>query len=581
MGFDYLNEDAVFYCLAMPVVKFKCDAGQRRVYANGKPVLTVDAKISSMSKMQIQTKVCPILKPKTCQCNLTGWNNFGKAKADGKTVLISRPVPVNLCAFGSPILIKSSGVRGKAEQGFAPNISSISWQELYKDNAKAKETKTPALDTPDIPEISDVSEAAAIGGAVAGNFEQEDKKSGENKNNKAVKAEAVAVKENKAKENAEAKVEEKAKEQPKTNLICPYTDCEKCRGCAYPKASTEVDNDSQKLRQSYAALDDVDKDDYDRYYERVNEQYGTTRWTYAAHHIISGNQVFKPHPEIVRLANFYGYDINCAENCIFLVSKEDDYGSRVKSVSAYDAMSEAKMQWHLGGHSYSFDAETLDMLYKQIAAQTHTQPQRPLKNYMQLLSDELGKMEQSLMSRRVCRNTPQQKAAFIKRMNNLAQKIKQHLAAFRYQPAQSYPYYVSKEAYLYTFSLPSTTKVIFAQSVPEGLKMQLFRVGRDKEQIKDKGSQIFSMADVDSRRDCITFCTNAEHFLFIEGDSTAETALPFKPEYSKKLPLIPLEADGYMRHYASDILVWLRDTQTNYTAPLRKINERLKEVNNR
>lgn len=580
MGFDYLNEDAVFYCLAMPLVKFKCDAGQRKVYANGKPVLTVDAKISSMSKMQIQTKVCPILKPKTCQCSLTTWLNMGKAKADGKTVLINTPGLVNNCMMGSPIFIKSSGVRGKVEQGLAPNISSISWQELYKDNAQSEEIKTPAVDTTEIPEVSDISDAA-IGGAAAGKAVQEDKETGENKADKSAKAETVAVKEDKAKEEAKAKAAENAKEEPKNNLMCPYTDCEKCRGCAYPKASTDVDNDSQKLRQSYDALDDVDKDDYDRYYERVNEQYGTTRWTYAAHHIISGNQVFKPHPEIVRLANFYGYDINCAENCIFLVSKEDDYGSRIKSVSAYDAMSESKMQWHLGGHSYSFDAETLDMLYKQIAAQTHAQPQRPLKNYMQLLSDELGKMEQSLMSRKVCRNTPQQKAAFIKRMNNLARKIKQHLAAFRYQPAQSYPYYVSKEAYLYTFSLPSTTKVIFAHSVPNGVKMQLFRVGRDKEQIKDKGSQVFSLKDIDSRRACITFCTNAEHFLFIEGDDTAETALPFKPEYSKKLPLIPLEADGYMRHYASDILVWLRDTQTNYTAPLRKINERLKEVNDR
>ena len=85
----------------------------------------------------------------------------------------------------------------------------------------------------------------------------------------------------------------------------------------------------------------------------------------------------------MRLANFYnemknsgntiykGYDINGAANCIMLISKDREYRQKAddavkKNISAYDAMSMTGIQWHLGGHSYTFAKDEIPIFHQRI-----------------------------------------------------------------------------------------------------------------------------------------------------------------------------------------------------------------------
>ena len=143
-----------------------------------------------------------------------------------------------------------------------------------------------------------------------------------------------------------------------------------------PDSQVSVDNKSQILAENYAAAtkDESQRDDIDSLYYALRNRYGTRYWSYAAHHIISGNQVFKQLTELVRLADFLHYDINNAKNCIYLASKEEGYGAVRKdqrNISAYDVMSVSKLQWHVGGHQYSFAKDELPVLRHNIEKAHH------------------------------------------------------------------------------------------------------------------------------------------------------------------------------------------------------------------
>ena len=548
---DYLTENAVFGCILNSSVQIRCqETGNSKVRCGGRKLLTVGAVLKSAAGI----KPCPALTaaaggaPQPCQCILGTWLNVSGNKAANLPLL--KKSTKNICTMGGgSIFVKLSGANGKVV-----NAGSIGFSKAADAGAEPH-----------------------------------------------VKNEANAEGKSRVASGALPAVPEKSSVLPKENsyenLFCPYGTKPACKTCKYPASSVLVDNDSNKLRENYALQPASDKDAYDAYYEKILAEYHCEYWSYAAHHIISGNQVFRPHEELVRLANFYGYDINNAKNCIYLVSKEIEYGKQEttdKQVSAYDTMSLSGIQWHLGGHRYTFAKKEIKLLKCRIRLYTKKEISGPLKDYAALLEDELEKVEYTLQRRKVCRDDKRLKTAFIKRMDILSGSIKRKLAAFHEKPHRSFPYYVSKTAFSYTFSLPRTAKLLFVQRDEDGaVLLEKIRAERYEETINERGRslkfksikeeegkqnpQLFSLASWEEKRACIEFCENIEHIVLTQDVDTS--VLPFSPEFvfPQQITVQPgLDVQEALAQYDTEIMVWLRDNQNPYTAPIKKIKERLK-----
>lgn len=588
---DYLTENAIFSCSISPAVIIKCkETSNKKVKYKGTVLLTKNAKIDT------KAGICPVLTaqaqgtPQQCRCSLSTWGNYSmNTTAQGSAFLTKDSR--NSCIYGGLISVKISGMFfPKVVKDSKENISSINWLKPFVETTQKNTGKMPkSIKSVDINNNSSLK---------AGDFSP-----------RAVNQEKINTADFKSNTVESLATKDGIKSKPQ-NLLCNMDKGEKCKRCRYPSASVDVNNDSIKLRRNYENQSDDEKDDYDHYYENIFDNFTEKYWTDAAHHIISGNQVFKKCQAIVKLANFYneeylsgntaykGYDINSAKNCIMLISKDVEYSKKVdskveKNISAYDAMSTTGIQWHLGGHSYTFNKEEIPVLHQRIKLFTKKEA-RELKNYVELVEEELNKIQISMCKNKVCRATPRQNAAFVTRMNNLSAKIKKYLGDFRIKPHRSYPYYVSQEAFRYTFSLPRTGKIILVRQGDKenSLLLEKFRVKRFEDTIMDRDknldfSRIFNEQDVQnpkefvfndeqSKKDCIYFCDNIEHFILIDNPNL--NLLPFKIDAENILSLQGIEkisSEQFLQQHDTEILVFLRNNVVTYTAPVKKIKERL------
>lgn len=591
---DYLTENAIFSCSMSSAVIIKCkETSNKKVKYKGTVLLTKNAKIDT------KAGICPVLTaqaqgtPQQCRCSLSTWGNYSmNTTAQGSAFLTKDSR--NSCIYGGLISVKISGMFfPKVVKDSKANISSINWLKPFVETTqKNSDTMPKSVKSVNINNSSSLK-ARDLSSQV---INQE-----KIVNTSDFKSNTVQPLVNKA--------EIKLKPQ---NLLCNMDKGERCKHCRYPSASVEVNNDSIKLRRNYESQSDDEKDDYDHYYEDIFDNFTEKYWTDAAHHIISGNQVFKKCQAIVKLANFYneeylsgntaykGYDINSAKNCIMLISKDVEYSKKVdskveKNISAYDAMSTTGIQWHLGGHSYTFNKEEIPVLHQRIKLFTKKEA-RELKNYAELVEEELNKIQISMCRNKVCRATPRQNAAFVTRMNNLSARIKKYLGAFRIKPHRSYPYYVSLEAFRYTFALPRTGKIMLVRQGKDknSLLMEKFRVKRFEETITDRNRNLefgriyneetgqnpreFVFDNEQAQKDCIYFCDNIEHFILVGNPDIA--LLPFKIEAANILSLPvteEMQSEQFLQRHDTEILVFLRNSATAYTAPAKKIKERLQQ----
>lgn len=587
---DYLTENAIFSCSMSSAVIIKCkETSNKKVKYKGTVLLTKNAKIDT------KAGICPVLTtqaqgtPQQCRCSLSTWGNYSmNTTAQGSAFLTKDSR--NSCIYGGLISVKISGMFfPKVVKDSKANISSINWLKPFVETTQKNTGKMPkSVKSVDINNSGSLKAGDVSSQAIEKTVNTSD-----------FKSKTVQPLANKA--------EIKLKPQ---NLLCNMDKGERCKHCRYPSASVEVNNDSIKLRRNYESQSDDEKDDYDHYYEDIFDNFTEKYWTDAAHHIISGNQVFKKCQAIVKLANFYneeylsgntaykGYDINSAKNCIMLISKDVEYSKKVdskveKNISAYDAMSTTGIQWHLGGHSYTFNKEEIPVLHQRIKLFTKKEA-RELKNYAELVEEELNKIQISMCKNKVCRATPRQNIAFVTRMNNLSAKIKKYLGDFRIKPHRSYPYYVSQEAFRYTFSLPRTGKIMLVRQGDKenSLLLEKFRVKRFEDTIMDRDKNLdfsrifneqdgqnpkeFVFNDEQSKKDCIYFCDNIEHFILIDNPNL--NLLPFKIDVENILSLQGIEkisSEQFLQQHDTEILVFLRNNVVTYTAPVKKIKERL------
>lgn len=546
---EFLTENAVFICDKGGVITCK-DSGNNSVKYNGATLLTTGATVNT------KAGVCLTLRA-PCNCQLSAWiPGFSPMKiSNGKPLLID--TAKNFCRVGAGnISVKVSGVFGNLTTGNAP--ASMSITALTLNNSADSKQNVPAT-----------------------------KNSTENISTANISTAKVPA------ENSK-----KLLSKPSKNLFCPYNENDaKCQNCEYPRTPTTIDNNSAKLRENYLAhiVDENNRDEVDKHFLKVQDKF-----KFQAHHLISGNQIFAPikkakdgrkinrRAKLVRLANFCGYDINNAQNCIMLVMYGKNYGEQAggKSGGAYDTMSLAKIQWHVGGHSYKFSPEETKKIQAQIRFYTKKNSAAPILNYVQAVSAELDKIQAELATSIVCRNSPAQKNSLIARLNKLSAEIKEKLGAFTEKPQKSFPFYVSKEAYTYAFNLPQTAKIILIRRARGKFLFEKFRAERFSEVLTSdsgkklifnpKGAKNFSLDTRENVIDCIAFCDNIEFFILAKNVDFGEISFLAAEKFTKKLSGEITDGLKFLEQHDTEILVWLRDMQGEYqyTAIKKKIDER-------
>ena len=555
---NFLTEKALFMCNQGGVIRCT-DSGNKAVTHDGAKLLTTGATLKDCNGI-CQILVAAQVKPPNCKCQLSTWSGFTSKNFSGGKALLTDSSK-NICSLGGTVSVKFSGHIDKITTGSNPGDMKLA--------------------------------AAQIVSAVAGNekISSGEQKifSSDNQGQSPTKTFAEAEKISTVAQNLTI-----SKKVEHGKLFCPFDkNLQRCRTCAYPQSSTTIKNDAAKLFANYERYTSnvANRDEVDDHYYKIFASYEKSLWSYQSHHIICGNQVFAQHLELVRLANFFGYDINNALNCIRLVSREDDYGTKPggKSASAYDIMSLSKIQWHVGGHSYKFSPKEIERIKTRIHFFKKDIQGDTILNYAELLNAELKKIETALMSHRTCRNSERQRQSFIMRMNNLSRKVKLILGSFADKPQKSFPYYVSKEAFTFAFGLPRTAKIVVVSCAEDGkFSFEKFRVERFDETIKsERGQKLlfkpiddpkkFSLCTRNGKADCIVFCENIEYVIF--ADDVCKEDMPFRidEKFSKRLSRIVDSSVKFLEENETEILIWLRDLQDDYqyTAPNKKIKERL------
>ncbi|MGL5982119.1 MAG: AHH domain-containing protein [Cetobacterium sp.] len=331
----------------------------------------------------------------------------------------------------------------------------------------------------------------------------------------------------KEKKNSENSKTKKDKERKFCNEAeCEQSDKEKFKNCKYRKKTNEVDNNAAKLRTNLNTnTDKKDKDDFDEISTLKKEENGKKNsCRIAAHHIISGKQVFQDLSEIVKLTQGVGYDINCAENGIFLPTNESNFGydkekiitDNEKIFSAYRAMDELGRQWHAGKHSYKIPK---DILNKNIEL-------NEIKNYAETVRKKVQEKFKIERYKQTCRDKDEQKKKIIEKMNQISLEIKEKLRDFKQNPQNSYPYFVSKVAVEYAYSIPETIKVITLSAANDSVFCRKYRVENEKNSdhkfvkgIQGEGIRKFNFSEEIDRSKFGEYCGNVQHFFIYSGEN--------------------------------------------------------------
>ncbi len=569
MGGKYATTAAKVSCPNLQGSITITETTNRTVKAEGNLILTRDgAKVTCNGTCQFLTNTVPqIGVPKPCPCKMSStlamWLGFSKNSAHGSKMLLDSSKI--LCNIGSAQLTFKTAGTSKTLQGNSISLSPIPPVSplIIKPNEKIS-----------VPEQS---------------F-----------------AEKISVPERSLAEKISAP------EKVRPDLVCKgrVGKCDHRDECKYwgdCRESLPSSTNSKKLRDNYNAA--KNHDEHDLYFDRfIAPNEAANGWSDAAHHIISGDQVFKNFPELVKLAELCNYDINCYENCIMLIGKPDGYGmgddsqsakelATAKSSDADLIMRDSGLQWHVAHHRYSFTDEEATLIRRNFS--TYLSKRKDvdtpeIKCYADLLAADVETLLVNLKQRNICfRDNPQ---SFIDAMNRLSQRIKANLAAFRYKPQHSYPYYVSKKAYLYAFGVPHTTRFfLVSRAGSASIRFRQIRATRYRSTLQDDSRGLtFELKDSATfatlSNECVKFLAGTVYFVL---DGVTEENLPFLRPAQKNCGtayFLPLKRDAdesdenFLNRNGRRILIWLSevvgDWETNHAdfGAVGVVRARIKEL---
>lgn len=545
MGKRILNKtNCVFFCPSSPLVKFTIQQMDNHVNDGTGIALTTKAQLSGVGNCVIQTAAAggaPV--PCSFQAASTWISGIEFGKTINGTNLLNEDAK-QICPIcpASPIQI----------QLMIPPV-------------------LPAI--PSIPPVSSVPNSVASSESTKAAFSEEEQ---ETTNDETVTHEESTIGEE---PDTSSETENNEASPQLKKCLCAYSTCENSSSCPYATSSDTIPTEG-----AARILRDNSPNKFQRYSIAADanmEQYQIS-WNNQAHHMISINAAYCQYPELVKLGNYFGYDINSEANCCFLPCWEsgDGYGqktSHFKKAQVYDVMKASKLQWHVGQHSYRIDfPENIRIKHPEL---------RQINNYNDIINSKLKQILAECQSRfaQICisDNYEEHKKWFLAKINSLSSDIERHLNAFKGSGRESFPYYVSAEAFRYAYEVPRSGKVILIYKTQT---QWVFKRYQYKNNAKDPEIQLdllensnLAIAEThrpDTIRRIILFCENVCCFLVV--DEIGEFKLPFS-YYAQIQRITQNEIVRKESHFSAMLAERSGLGYEEYIAPKAMVVERLKE----
>lgn len=419
IGKKYLNMNVRFKCQSGIAVWFKPMPSDSNTKINSANILLDDCKLQLVGPPR--PGQCPLNPDKTTGAPLNClaqtvsgmWKNQSKVTVSGKKALLTN------CSITCPL----SGII----KPFNPTIVAIN----VDNNAKAQEAN------------ANDNKGGMNSHNETGEMTEEKMIDSKYQSNNHINNENDFASEKSKKGNNSKSVEEVL------YALCDYKNCTKADECKYLSTSHCV-KETNESKNAKDLRNNLGKDMFDLYAQECGDiatiSYESYLYKVSHHHIVPVNQCFKSFAEIVKLANFYGYDINKAENGICLPTMNTGYNKQTleeRKKIAFNAMQTMGKQWHKGGHQYSC----------KISAKIDGVLTRPFLHYKDAVDKELMSYSIKLTDEMKCRteNFEKQSEEFTKIMDHICEKIAKKLRHFEDDARKSYPCYISKFAFYYAF----------------------------------------------------------------------------------------------------------------------------------
>lgn len=558
-----LNNSAIFKCQKGIAVTFAPIKYQGLAKENGKFFLNAESKCNLVSVGQCTLQPNPtgagFLPCNQMQIPVTSWNgtdNIIKIRG-GKALLDNSST---MCPLGGKICLQSIG-NTVFKAGCAATITEIVVDKVR--NESGNRNVRAGSENLDMPEKT---EGSSMG----------------NDNSKNIKEDT-----NEIEEIPNAKYAK-----------CPYEKCKNRKYCEYFNAKAEIDNNSNKLRRNFIRERNNEYEAYTKQYEDALEEYSEYSWGDAAHHIISGNQIFMARIEngdlryghLLMLANMCDYDINNAWNCILLPSldKTDDSKGELqqfeKKANAFEIMDIMKKQWHLGTHDYTIPKDSLKYYNPSKAQVLSSGIDVYFPNYATAVKAVLDNLNVRY-SRKCCwkkKNNEEFKQKFIAAFNEISGEVGKKLCDFSKQPKASYPFFVSKVSVDYAYGAPKTGKVILIYKKGNDIFASKFRISRkqkDDYKIKIVQNQEIPELKVDDEHllEFVRYCDNTILFWI---DNDIDTMLPWKYDKDKieKRNIDGENIEKFAIQNATELFAFMDTNEVTNIGQSGLIRKRWKEV---
>lgn len=387
---------------------------------------------------------------------------------------------------------------------------------------------------------------------------------------------------------------EKAQEETKEaqeireeDLYCPFDSTkDKCNNCRYAKTddthmlSAKKEGSSKQpgviLRENYEIefeqLADTRKG-YRRACTSIDEEYdifARIGCGNQAHHILSTKDVYEQDKLkfVLKLANFYGYDVNEAYNCIVLpaynskaervknefqvsFSKSSDFDKRS---SKYYAMRISGRQWHGGGHGDDFEnSQNISCYATEVTDLVYQCMRRESKDHCRV--DEAY--------------YESDKKEFIERLHKALDYVRGHLIAFDTNPQKSLPFYVSRDSYEYAFEVANIRVLVFrrCEKAVQAYKYMFTRKSGNTYP-DERGVKDFDLTNELERKQLVAFCEQID--VAYMDYSKGKVQLPFTVTHTINVDMRGLDVLTYFKTNISAVEAEIIDFEESDESVMRR-----------
>lgn len=277
---------------------------------------------------------------------------------------------------------------------------------------------------------------------------------------------------------------------------------------------------------------------------------------------------------VLKLANFYGYDVNEAYNCIILPAynskaerrktefqvsfgKASDFDKRS---SKYYAMRMSGRQWHGGGHGDDFEnSQNISCYVTEVTDLVYQCMRRESKNHCRI--------DESYYE--------SDRKEFIDRLHKALNYVREHLIAFDINPQNSLPFYVSRDAYEYAFEVANIRVLVF-RKCEEGIKVYKYMFTRRSGNTypDERGVKIFDISNELAKKRLVLFCEQID-IAYIDS-SKGLVRLPFSVTNTINVDMREMDVFTYFETNISAVEAELIDYSESEENVLQRRKNELK-----